>query len=134
MNDRKIRRRRRSSNGFLDILNGLLTLLVLGLLLAGGVVLYGASQFYGDGPLTADTTFRVEAGSGLSSIGPRQSWQGWRDLEVALSKQLKESPGGANPYGMTLLLMGTLLATVTTFSLARQPQEVTAALWEMLRL
>jgi hypothetical protein len=61
MNDRKLRRRRRSGNGFVDILNGLLTLLVIGLLVAGGVVLYGASQFYGDGPLTQETTFRVEA-------------------------------------------------------------------------
>lgn len=76
MNDRKIRRRRRSSNGFLDILNGLLTLLVLGLLVVGGLVLYGASQFYGDGPLAEETTFRVEAGSGLSSIGPRLEEQG----------------------------------------------------------
>ena len=76
MNDRKQRRRRRSGNGFVDILNGLLSLLVLGLLVAGGVVLYGASQFYGDGPLTADTTFRVEAGSGLSSIAPRLEEQG----------------------------------------------------------
>lgn len=76
MNDRKARRRRRSSNGFLDILNGLLTLLVIGLLVAGGVALYGASQFYGDGPLTAETTFRVEAGSGLSSIAPRLEEQG----------------------------------------------------------
>src|SRR5690606_38596604 len=76
MNDRKARRRRRSSNGFLDILNGLLTLLVLALLVAGGIALYGASQFYGDGPLTAETTFRVESGSGLSSIGPRLEEQG----------------------------------------------------------
>lgn len=76
MNDRKVRRRRRSSNGFVDILNGLLTLLVFGLLFAGGVVLYGASQFYGDGPLAEDATFRVEAGSGLSSIGPRLEEQG----------------------------------------------------------
>ncbi|WEK06601.1 MAG: endolytic transglycosylase MltG [Candidatus Devosia phytovorans] len=76
MNDRKQRRRRRSRNGFLDILNGLLSLLVLGLLIAGGVVLYGASQFYGDGPTTAETTFRVEAGSGLSSIAPRLEEQG----------------------------------------------------------
>jgi len=76
MNDRKLRRRRRSGNGFVDILNGLLTLLVIGLLVAGGVVLYGASQFYGDGPLTQETTFRVEAGSGLSSIGPRLEEQG----------------------------------------------------------
>lgn len=76
MNDRKPRRRRRSSNGFVDILNGLLSLLVLGLLVAGGVVLYGASQFYGDGPLTEEATFRVEAGSGLSSIAPRLEEQG----------------------------------------------------------
>jgi len=76
MNDRKVRRRRRSSNGFIDILNGLLTLLVIGLLVAGGVVLYGASQFYGEGPLTEEATFRVEAGSGLSSIGPRLEEQG----------------------------------------------------------
>lgn len=76
MNDRKQRRRRRSRNGFLDILNGLLSLLVLGLLIAGGVVIYGASQFYGDGPTREETTFRVEAGSGLSSIAPRLEEQG----------------------------------------------------------
>lgn len=76
MNDRKVRRRRRSRNGFLDILNGLLTLLVIGLLVAGGIVIYGASQFYGEGPLAQETTFRVEAGSGLSSIGPRLQEQG----------------------------------------------------------
>tara|TARA_R110002124_G_scaffold10096_8_gene50907 strand:+ start:9206 stop:10300 length:1095 start_codon:yes stop_codon:yes gene_type:complete len=75
MNDRKVRRRR-SSNGFIDILNGLLTLLVIGLLLAGGVFLYGASQFYGDGPLTEETVFRVESGSGLGSISTRLEEQG----------------------------------------------------------
>lgn len=76
MNDRKPRRRRRSSNGFLDILNGLLTLLVIGLLVAGGLVLYGASQFYGDGPLTEEATFRVESGSGLASVATRLEEQG----------------------------------------------------------
>jgi hypothetical protein len=70
----------------------------------------------------------------LVSVGPRQSWQGWRDLEAALAKTLKDAPGGANPYGMSLLLMGSFLGTLTTIALARQPQEVTAALWEMLRL
>ncbi|KFC67220.1 Aminodeoxychorismate lyase [Devosia sp. LC5] len=77
MNERKARRpKRRSSNGFVDILNGFLTLLVLGLLLAGGVLLYGASQFYGDGPLQEDTTFRVESGSGLASTAQRLEEQG----------------------------------------------------------
>ena len=76
MNDRKARRRRRSSNGLIDILNGLLTLLVIGLLVAGGLVVYGASQFYGDGPLQEETVFRVESGSGLSSIATRLEEQG----------------------------------------------------------
>lgn len=77
MNERKARRpRRRSSNGFIDILNGFLTLLVLGLLVAGCVLLYGASQFYGDGPLREDTTFRVESGSGLASTAQRLEEQG----------------------------------------------------------
>jgi len=77
MNDRKAgRQRRRSRNGFVDILNALLTLLVIGLLVAGGAVLYGASQFYGDGPSSQEATFRVEAGSGLSSISTRLEEQG----------------------------------------------------------
>ncbi|WP_240233083.1 endolytic transglycosylase MltG [Devosia lacusdianchii] len=77
MNDRKARRqRRRSSNGFIDILNGLLTLLVIGLLVAGGIFLYGASQFYGDGPLSEETTFRVDSGAGLGTISGRLEEQG----------------------------------------------------------
>jgi UPF0755 protein len=77
MNDRKARRpRRRSSNGFVDILNGLLTLLVIGLLVVGGLLVYGASQFYSDGPLREETTFRVEARSGLSTVATRLEEQG----------------------------------------------------------
>src|SRR5690606_23763306 len=77
MTDRKARRpRRRSGNGFIDILNGLLTLLVLGLVIAGGALLYGVSQFYGEGPLKEETDFRVESGSGLNSISSRLEEQG----------------------------------------------------------
>jgi UPF0755 protein len=77
MTDRKVRRqRRRSGNAFIDILNGLLTLLVIGLLVAGGVLLYGASQFYGDGPSKEESTFRVEARSGLATIATRLEEQG----------------------------------------------------------
>ena len=77
MNDRKARRpRRRSRNGLVDVLNAMLTLLVLGLLLVGGVLIYGASQFYGDGPLSQETVFRVESGSGLGSTAVRLEEQG----------------------------------------------------------
>ncbi|MHA6731445.1 endolytic transglycosylase MltG [Devosia sp. A369] len=76
MNDRKVRRRRRSSNGFVDILNGLLTLLVIGLVVVGGGLFFVASQYYGEGPATADKTFRVESGSSLSTTANRLEEQG----------------------------------------------------------
>jgi len=77
MADRKSRRARaRRRNGFLDILNGLLSLIVIGMLVVGGVLVYGASQFYGDGPLPESTVFRVEQGSSLGSIAERLENQG----------------------------------------------------------
>lgn len=77
MSDRKVRRqRRRSSNGFVDILNGMLTLLVLGLVVVGGGFLYVASQYYGDGPTTEPKTFRVESGNTLSVAASRLEEQG----------------------------------------------------------
>jgi UPF0755 protein len=77
MNDRKSRKRqKRQRNGFLDILNGLLSLVVLGMLVVGGLLIWGASQFYGDGPIVEETTFRVEAGSGLGTTAARLEEQG----------------------------------------------------------
>jgi UPF0755 protein len=77
MADRKSRRTRaRRRNGFLDVLNGLLSLIVIGMIVVGGVLVYGASQFYGDGPLGEGTVFRVEQGSSLGSIAERLENQG----------------------------------------------------------
>ncbi len=77
MADRRDRRRRsRRRNGFIDILNGLLTLLILGIAIVVGVALWGASQFYGDGPTTEEATFRVESGNGLQTVAARLTEQG----------------------------------------------------------
>jgi UPF0755 protein len=77
MNDRKARRaRRRSRSGFIDILNGLLTLFIIGLVVAGGALLYVVSQYYSSGPSTSETTFRVEAGNTLSTAAARLEDQG----------------------------------------------------------
>jgi UPF0755 protein len=77
MNDRRNRRRRRSGNGLIDILNGLLTLLVIGLVVIGGGVFYVASQYYGDGPTREDRIFRVESGNTLSTTAGRLEDQGF---------------------------------------------------------
>jgi len=75
MNDR--RKRRRRSNGLIDVLNGFLTLLVIGLVVVGGGLLYAASQYYGDGPLPEDRVFRVESGNNLGSAATRLEEQGF---------------------------------------------------------
>jgi UPF0755 protein len=76
MNDRR-KRRRRSSNGLVDVLNALLTLLVIGLVVIGGGFLFVASQYYGDGPLSEERVFRVETGNTLRTTASRLEEQGF---------------------------------------------------------
>lgn len=77
MNDRKSRRaRRRSRNGFVDMLNALLTLVVLGMLAIGGIAFYGAHSFYSASAVPAGKTFLVERGAGLASVADQLESQG----------------------------------------------------------
>lgn len=68
MKNRKIKRRR---NGLIDILNGFLSLVVLGIIALVALLLYGAHTFYTDGTTTEDTIFQVPRGTGLSIIALR---------------------------------------------------------------
>lgn len=70
------RNRRRKRSGLIEITNGLLTLLVLGILVLGGGVLFMAQQFYAPGPAAEETTFVVEKGSSLSAVAERLENQG----------------------------------------------------------
>ena len=77
MANRKTRRTRpRRRNGFVELVNGVLSLIVFAMLLVGGVLFYGAWQFYGEGPTAEETTFRVEAGNNLSTVATRLEEQG----------------------------------------------------------
>jgi UPF0755 protein len=78
-NERKEKRARRRRGGFVDILNGLLTLLVLGIIAVAGIMLYGANSFYAPGAVKADTNFVVEKGSRLGTIAERLEEQGLID-------------------------------------------------------
>jgi len=71
--------RPRRRNGFVDLVNAVLTLLVLGVLVVGGLALYGAHSFYAPGPLKTDTTFVVEKGNNLGSVGERLEQAGLID-------------------------------------------------------
>lgn len=70
------KRRRRSSNGFFEALNGLLTLVLLAMLGVGGVLIYGVTVFNADGPFDEDRSFVVESGNVLGTVARRLEEQG----------------------------------------------------------
>jgi len=76
MAEKKAKRPRRRQNGLVEIVNGMLSLVVLGILAVGGLFLFGIQQFYSDGPVETETTFLVERGNGLSTIADRLEEQG----------------------------------------------------------
>src|SRR5262245_46172950 len=69
----------------------------------------------------------------LVSSGPQQNLTGWRRLEVELSAALRRTRTAPNPYGVSLISFGLLMAAAITYVLSRDPGEVMQALNEMLR-
>jgi len=72
-------KRARQRRGFVDVINALLTLIVLAVLVAGALALYGAHTFYAAGPITADTSFTVERGNSIGVVADRLETQGLID-------------------------------------------------------
>lgn len=71
MSDKAKIRRSRRRNPFVDVLNGILMLVVLAIVIAGGLLLWGIQQFNAPGPTAEATTFQVERGNGLSTVAAR---------------------------------------------------------------
>jgi hypothetical protein len=69
----------------------------------------------------------------LAAAGTEQSFQGWRLLESELAATLRSAKGTRNPYGMSLIMFGLLMAAAVIFYLSRDPQGVAQTLNEMLR-
>lgn len=60
------KQKRRSA--LVELVNGALTLFILGMVAIVGVLLYGAYVFYGEGKLAEETTFQISRGAGLATI------------------------------------------------------------------
>ena len=69
----------------------------------------------------------------LVSAGPRQSFAGWRSLEIALGQVLKTTKSSPNPQGFMLLLASLLLIGVMTYQLISDPTTLVQGLDQMLR-
>lgn len=69
----------------------------------------------------------------LIAVGPRQSDQGWKQLENELAKALKSRRGTANPHGYVFLGVGLSTLVIAAFQVIRHHAEVVQALNDMLR-
>lgn len=74
--EKRARKRRRGSGGLLSVINALLTLVVIGILVAVGGFLYVANQFYAPGAVKAETNFVVEKGASIGTTAERLEEQG----------------------------------------------------------
>lgn len=71
MAEKKQKRPKKRRSALLDVLNGLLMLLVLGIVAVGGIIYWGAQQFYASGPIGDTAVFQVERGNGLATVSQR---------------------------------------------------------------
>ncbi|SFZ80872.1 UPF0755 protein [Devosia enhydra] len=76
MSDSEGRKTRRRRSGFLDLVNAVLTLVVIGIIAAVGLMLFFAQQFYAPGPEREETAFTVERGNGLQVVAARLESEG----------------------------------------------------------
>lgn len=70
----------------------------------------------------------------VTAMGELQSYQGWRRLETALAGVLRQVEVAPNPQGAGLLLVGLMMAATVLWQLASDPQAITQAFFDMLRL
>jgi hypothetical protein len=69
----------------------------------------------------------------LVAAGPRQSYTGWRRLELALAKTLKATKAARNPQGYIMIAIGALMIGMITYTTISDPTTVVQRLDELLR-
>jgi hypothetical protein len=69
----------------------------------------------------------------LVAVGSRQSYTGWRHLELALADALRQSRGQANPIGFAFITLAVIVTTGAMLWMAADTQGVAQTLNEMLR-
>lgn len=70
----------------------------------------------------------------LVSVGPMQSYSGWRRLEAKLADALADVRVGPNPYGISFVAFALLMLSMSAFWMIAERDSVAQALIDMLRL
>jgi UPF0755 protein len=116
------RKKRRSSA--LGLLNGLLTLLILGIVAAGAVAYWGITQFYQDGPRAEETAFLIEKGSGFNTIASRLEEQGLIDNALLFRGGVWATRRNATVMpGQYLIPAGASMSEILRIITETKPQE-----------
>ena len=68
----------------------------------------------------------------LVSDGARQSYTGWRRLEMGLGNALQDNPQARNPYGFFLLSTGLIIIGITIAWMVSEPDAVAQAWGKLL--
>jgi len=116
------RKKRKSSA--LGLLNGLLTLLILGIVAVGAVAYWGITGFYKDGPRTEETAFLIEKGSGFNTIASRLEEQGLIDNALLFRGGVWATRRDATVMpGQYLIPAGASMSEILTIITETKPQE-----------
>lgn len=81
--------RKKRRNGALALLNGLLTLVVLGILAAGGIAFWGMTQYYADGPKDTEAAFLIPKGATLRGLATPLEEQGFIDNSLVMQAAIR---------------------------------------------
>ncbi len=69
----------------------------------------------------------------LVATTSQQNFNGWRELEIRLTRALKDTRNVPNPYGFFLISFGLILAVMVSVWMVSDGEGVVQALGEMLR-
>lgn len=118
------RKKRRGSSSAVVLLNGLMTLLVLGLIAAGAVLYFGLRLFNDPGPTTEQAAFLIERGNGMNTIATRLEEQGLisNGLLFRVGYQVTKREANILP-GQYLIPAGASMDDILTIITETKPQE-----------
>ncbi len=70
----------------------------------------------------------------LVAAGPQQSYEGWRKLELEMSRALKRTRSVRNPYGVSLVVVSVAMMLALGALMVGDPETVVHSLRETLRM